>query len=407
MSLEINFWKRASQPRKDGTFPIYLSLNLNGKKSQMTTGISVKEREWNKRAQKVKKSNKLAEVHNESLEALKVKALKKYNELQQSGEAFSVFDLRDAILDKDNECETILATFDAHLDKMIRLVNRGYTKATVVKYNQTRERLREFIKSNYRKEDLPLSKLSYNFMSRFEEFLKIKYNNSGTTRYKHFQRIKTVSNEAIRNGKLNGDPFNGYRIKQTKKPLVYLTLAELQRIEEKHIENPRLKKIQLLFLFSCYSGLAYKETFNLTPTNYIEEDGASWIHIVRQKTGRPFRIVLLPQAVKYLNMIREEFQHEIPHNKLLPQISNQKFNDFLKEIASLCRINKKLTTHVARKTFSTGIALRAKVSVELLSALLGHSNIAVTTSYYTKITDEIMLNGVNDLAKQLEQLKSQ
>jgi integrase/recombinase XerD len=407
MSVSINFWIRKSQARKDGAYPIYLALNLEGEKCQITTGITVKEKEWNSKSQSVRKSSILADVKNGNLSTLKIKILKKYNELQLRGEPFNVHMLKDALAENGRNLATLGKVFDEQLDKIESLIGNGYSKPTLVKYISTRERIRDFLLNKHRRNDIYLYELNYKFIEDFSYYLRIAHNNGDTTIYKHYQRVKKIINEAIHAGHLIKDPFHGFKIKQGKSPLVYLTLEELSKIEAKEISNSRLQKVQLLFLFASYTGLSFKELANLTPANYIQEDGANWINMIRQKTGRHYRIVILPQAVEYLNEMRDKFGHEIPKKKLLPQITNQKYNAYLKELGDICGISKNLTSHVARKTFSIGIALRSKVSIELLSALLGHSNIRVTTDYYAKITDEVMLSGIKDLASQLEAIKSQ
>ena len=405
MSLAINFWIRKSQIRKDGSSPIYMNINLEGNKCQVTTGVTIKAKDWNEKSQKVRKSSPLSEALNANLNTLQVKVLKKHNELQLKGEPFNVYKLRDSLSENGKNLATLGKIFDEHLDQVESLIGNGYSKATLVKYISTRERIREYLKAKHNRSDIYLYELNYRFIEGFSNYLKISHNNGNTTIYKHYQRVKKVINEAIHSGYIQRDPFHGFKIKQNKAPLVYLTLEELAKIEEKEIKNPRLRKVQLIFLFASYSGLSFKEIANLKNSNHIEEEGVNWINMMRQKTGRHYRIVLLPQAVKYIEIMRDEYLEEIPKKSLLPQITNQKYNAYLKEIADLCGISKNLTSHVARKTFSIGIALRSKVSIELLSALLGHSNIRVTTDYYAKVTDEIMINGVNDLADQLEALK--
>jgi integrase len=128
--------------------------------------------------------------------------------------------------------------------------------------------------------------------------------------------------------------------------------------------------------------------------------------MVRQKTKRPYRVVLLPQAYNYIQELQRFKKGLRDQSKLIPMFSNQKYNSYLKEIADLCNIPKKLTTHALRKTFTIGIALRQNVSIELISALLGHSSIRVTTDYYAKITDEIMIEGVKNLADQLDKFNN-
>jgi integrase len=178
----------------------------------------------------------------------------------------------------------------------------------------------------------------------------------------------------------------------------------VKKIESKEFSIPRLEMVKKIFLFSCYSGLSFKEMENLKPKNIITSDEQTyWLSMTRQKTGRPYKVVMLPRAHELIKELQEYDTH-IRKGYLLPIMSNQKYNSYLKEISEICGIPKTLTSHVGRKTFSIGLALRSSVSIELLSALLGHSSIRVTTDYYAKITDEVMIDGVKNLAEQLGKL---
>ena len=181
----------------------------------------------------------------------------------------------------------------------------------------------------------------------------------------------------------------------------------MKQIEAKKFDIDRLEHCRLLALLGCYSGLSFSEMANLEPKHIVSSDGeVYWISMVRQKTKRPYRVVLLPQAYNYIQELQRFKKGSRDQSKLIPMFSNQKYNSYLKEIADLCGIPKKLTTHALRKTFTIGIALRQNVSIELISALLGHSSIRVTTDYYAKITDEIMIEGVKSLADQLDKFNN-
>jgi len=210
---------------------------------------------------------------------------------------------------------------------------------------------------------------------------------------------------AINKGYINKYPFGDYKPKIDKTPLVYLTYEEIKKIEALHFDIPRMEMVKKIFLFTCYSGLSFKEMENLKPDNVISSDGETfWLSMVRQKTKKPYKVVLLPQAHQLIKELQEYTSH-IKKGKLLPMISNQKYNSYLKTLADAAGIPKPITSHSGRKSFSIGIALRSSVSIELLSALLGHSSIRVTTDYYAKVTDEIMIDGVKNLAEQLKRLK--
>jgi integrase len=405
MSLKMSFWVRPSQKNQDRKTPIYLRLQLDGVRTEYSIGQYVLVSHWDSKAQKVKGLTEEAESINGTLGTLKARALKIYNEMLISGEPFNSFTIKDKLINGTTKAMTFNELMEEHIQKMIILLGKSYSQPTIVKYRNSQLRISQYIKKRYKRNDIYLYELNFDFIDGFEGFLKTEFNNSNTTCAKHFQRISRVVRIALNRGYINRYPFGEYKPKLDKVNIVYLTFEEVNKIEAKIFNIDRLEIVKKIFLFSCYSGLSFKEMENLKPSNIITSDGETyWIKMVRQKTKREYKCVLLPQAHQLIQEL-QEYQSAIPKGKLIPIISNQKYNAYLKEIAEICGIPKKLTSHVGRKTFSIGLALRSSVSIELLSALLGHSSIRVTTDYYTKVTDEIMIDGVKNLSEQLKRLK--
>ncbi len=401
----MSFWVRPSQKNQDRKTPIYLRLQLDGVRTEYSIGQYVLVSHWDSKAQKVKGLTEEAESINGTLGTLKARALKIYNEMLISGEPFNSFTIKDKLINGTTKAMTFNELMEEHIQKMIILLGKSYSQPTIVKYRNSQLRISQYIKKRYKRNDIYLYELNFDFIDGFEGFLKTEFNNSNTTCAKHFQRISRVVRIALNRGYINRYPFGEYKPKLDKVNIVYLTFEEVNKIEAKIFNIDRLEIVKKIFLFSCYSGLSFKEMENLKPSNIITSDGETyWIKMVRQKTKREYKCVLLPQAHQLIQEL-QEYQSAIPKGKLIPIISNQKYNAYLKEIAEICGIPKKLTSHVGRKTFSIGLALRSSVSIELLSALLGHSSIRVTTDYYTKVTDEIMIDGVKNLSEQLKRLK--
>jgi len=401
----MSFWVRPSQKNQDRKTPIYLRLQLDGVRTEYSIGQYVLVSHWDSKAQKVKGLTEEAESTNGTLGTLKARALKIYNEMLISGEPFNSFTIKDKLINGTTKAMTFNELMEEHIQKMIALRGKSFSQPTIVKYRNSQLRISQYIKKRYKRNDIYLYELNFDFIDGFEGFLKTEFNNSNTTCAKHFQRISRVVRIALNRGYINRYPFGEYKPKLDKVNIVYLTFEEVNKIEAKIFTIDRLEIVKKIFLFSCYSGLSFKEMENLKPSNIITSDGETyWIKMVRQKTKREYKCVLLPQAHQLIQEL-QEYQSAIPKGKLIPIISNQKYNAYLKEIAEICGIPKKLTSHVGRKTFSIGLALRSSVSIELLSALLGHSSIRVTTDYYTKITDEIMIDGVKNLSEQLKRLK--
>ena len=251
--------------------------------------------------------------------------------------------------------------------------------------------------------DMYLYELNYQFMSSFESFLKQKYNNSTTTCYKHYQRFTRVIHQAMHKGYIEKYPFENYKIKLPKKKIQYLTQAELDRIDQCDFKVERLNIIRGIFIFSCYTGLAYAESESLTPDNITTGiDGELWLNINRRKTKKDFQVPLFPRALEIL----EKYKNHpscLKRGKCLPVPSNVKFNAYLKEIADIAGIpkSKPLVTHLARKTFASTVALTNGMNNGVLSKILGHNSIKVTLDSYGTIIDELMLRSVKELIEKL------
>ena len=188
------------------------------------------------------------------------------------------------------------------------------------------------------------------------------------------------------------------KVKVVERP--YLSNREIEAISLKDFGNERLSQIRDIFIFSCYTGLAYVDVFQLKQTDIIiGDDGELWIVTKRQKTDIPVKIPLLPTASEIL---KRYTLHPVCCNKnrALPVCSNQNMNAYLKEIGAICRIDKVLTFHIARHTFATTITLSNGVPIETVSKMLGHTNIK-TTQHYAKILNKKISD---DMAKLKEKL---
>ena len=405
MSIKLSFWVRPSQKNQEKKTPIYMRIQLDGVRTEYSIGHYVNPAVWDSKSQKVRGSNDEAKNTNENISTLKAKALKVYNDMILNCEPFNAFIIKERILNGLAKAMTFDDIMEEYIAKMTSLKGKSYAQPTIIKYRNTQLRVSQYVKKKYKRGEIYLYELDYNFIDGFETFLKIEFNNSNTTCAKHYQRVSRVVRIALNKGYINRFPFGEYKPRIDKAELIYLTYEEVKRIEEKAFTIRRLEMIRKTFLFGCYSGLSFKEMENLRPDNIVTSDGkVHWLKMVRQKTKKQYKVVLLPQAYQLIKDL-QEYPEAIRKGRLLPILSNQKYNSYLKELADQCGIPKRLTSHVARKTFSIGIALRSSASIELISALLGHSSIRVTTDYYAKVTDEIMIDGVKNLAEQLKKLK--
>ncbi len=235
-----------------------------------------------------------------------------------------------------------------------------------------------------------------NFLSDLDYYLKTEKNLNQNTINKIIERVKKVIKIAVGNGWLISDPFLLYQKKKFVKEVVFLSNAELNKLETYQFAQERLAIVRDCFVFSCYTGLAYNEAATLSDEHlHIGDDGFIWIEMIRKKTQRPLTIPVLPQG---LDVIKK---YGYPDNKglLLPVISNQKFNSYLHEIQDIIGIKKHLTHHVARKTYASTVLMSNDIPIEIVSFLLGHSKTTTTELHYAKVVKESVVRHLEKFNK--------
>jgi integrase len=249
--------------------------------------------------------------------------------------------------------------------------------------------------------DVLLIDLRTAFASNFEYYLQAEKGLSINSCGKMLKNLKKVIRDCVDKDWLDRDPFYGFKVRHVDPKVAHLSADELKALEEKDIIIKRLELVRDLFVFSCYTGLAYVDVANLTSDHLkIDDNGKQWLIKPRQKTGIPEIVPVFPPA---LNILRKyEYDPQITNTKkLLPVPSNQKVNGYLKEIGDICGIQTKITFHVARHTFATTVTLDNGIPIDSVSKMLGHRSIK-TTQIYAKVSTKKISTGTKCLFQQLQ-----
>jgi site-specific recombinase XerD len=240
------------------------------------------------------------------------------------------------------------------------------------------------------------------FVTEFEHYLLTKEKLQSNTSFKYIKNLKKVMRMCVDLDWIPSNPFDAFKCSYKDPKRILLTESEIENLINTQIEIPRLAEIRDVFVFCCYTGFAYSEVHSLSRNDLnIGMDGEYWITKYRKKTGERESVPLLPVALEIVNRY-ENHRRCKNSRKLLPVICNQLFNAYLKEIAIICRIQKSLTTHMARHTFATTITLSNGVPIETVSKMLGHSKIS-TTQIYAKVLDTKVSADMKQLKSKLEQ----
>lgn len=276
-------------------------------------------------------------------------------------------------------------------------------------YNTSQNYIRQFLKKEYKRNDFYLRELDYSFILRFENFLRAVrpryYQKSlqNNAVMKHIQRLRKMVTLAFHLEWIDGDPFVKFKPHLIQKERGFLSAEELESIENLEIEGQRLKRVRDLFIFSYYTGISYGDLMLLTPQNLmIGIDRKFWIITKREKNGNQVKLPLLTKAISLIENYKNE-ESCIINNRLLPRISNQKVNSYLKEIAGMCKIQKKITFHLARHTFATTVASTNGVPIETVSKILGHRKLS-TTQIYAKVIERKVSDDMEILQQKLNNL---
>lgn len=396
-TFTILFWINKSRT-KNGKAPLYARITINGKRAAIAVNREASILEWDARAQMVDSKAKGAKDINNHLALVKSKLLNSFGKLEIRGVPITA----EAVKNEYNGTipeerpRMLLQIIEQHNKDVQTLIGKDYSRATWVKYQTTLKHVAEFLKWKYRLADIDITKLNFEFITDFEFYLKSQKSIDVNTNGKYIKNLKKIVRECVAKDWLAKDPFMAYKVKSKKTEREFLTELELQRLHEKEFTHARLEHVRDIFLFSCYTGLAYIDVYNLTPNNIaFGMDGEKWIFTHRQKTETASRIPLLPPALAILNKYAEN-PSVINRDKLLPVPTNQKVNAYLKEIATGCNITKELTFHIARHTFATTVTLTNGVPIETVSKMLGHKKLQ-TTQHYAKILDQKVSNDMQAL----------
>ena len=384
-TFSLLFYIRTTKTKSDGTIPIYVRITINGKRAEFSAKRTIEPIKWNNAKGRAKGSNEQIKALNKYLDTIQAKVYDKQQELMQKNKSITADSLKNAYLDITYDKKTLLGVFKTHNQKINQLIGNGFTKATVDKYELSYKHLKEFIKLNYKADDLHLNEVLFGFITDFEHYLLSVKNIGRNTANKYLSHLIKMINIALDNEWIDKNPFRKFKMKNKEVVKEFLTETELGILFQKEIKFKRLAQVRDIFAFCCLTGLAFVDVEKLTPDDlHIGIDGKLWIHIRRQKTNTASHIPLLPHA---LTIIEKYKNHPLVITKgsVLPLLSNQKMNAFLKEIADLCGITKNLTMHTARHTFATYMLTKG-VPIETVAKLLGHKDLK-TTQIYAKIID--------------------
>lgn len=385
-SFGLFFFLKQPKNQKNDERYVYLRITVDGVAKEISTKRIWQESRWDGKAGRPKGNKEDAASLSSALDALRMQVYATKNKLLLGGKAVTSAAIKDVLTGKNEENRMLLDLLEIHNQRMESLIGKEYALNTLKKFKTTLKQTRIFVQSKYGQDDIAISDLNYEFISDFSYWLKTTQSCDQNSVIKYVKNIKKIVLDCIKKGWLQRDPFIGFKLSAKEVQIIPLSQEDLTKLTEKEFSIMRLKLVRDIFLFSCYTGLAYVDVCNLRKEQIVKGfDGEQWIMTCRKKTETPTRVPLLPQALSIIEAYKD-YSRCVDGGFVLPILTNQKMNAYLKEIADICGVTKRLTFHIARHTFATTVTLGNGVPIETVSKMLGHKNLK-QTQHYAKIMD--------------------
>ena len=383
MNVKISFVALSSRKKQNGEIPIYCYLSSANDTCRFGTNLSTKPEAWDNKRQRARGNSIEAAIFNKNLEKLKEQIKNIVYESIKTNEETSLNDIKNQMTGNGKKKPTTLMTiYKLRFEKMKLLVGKDYQKSTLIKFSYLSNTIQDFLKTELKINDIDLNKLNRVFIDDLELYLRAHKCMKTVSINKIIQMLKSIVRYSLERGWIDRDPFLGHKSKSVQTEILFLTQEQITKLETTILSQERLNRVKELFLFSIYTGLHYADAMSLTTSTLVKGvDGNLWIDYVRDKTGKRIQIPLLNKAQALLVKFEKQ---GLKNDYILPRITNQKVNSYLKEIGDVLGIDIPLTHKIARKTFGS-ILLYHNVPIKVVSELMGHSSTLITERHYAKL----------------------
>ncbi|SDF12996.1 Site-specific recombinase XerD [Mucilaginibacter pineti] len=386
-SFGLLFFLKASKSQSVPNLrTVYLRITVDGNSKELSTKRNWPQSRWSQSAGRATGTKEDVKSLNAYLDLLASQVYQAKLKLIESQKPVTAEALKNLMTGEGDNKHMILEAFKLHNEQMKALVGTEFAPATLMRYKTAYAHTKAFVKWKYDKEDFDINELNYEFVSQFAFWLKSERKCAHNATVKYIGNLKKIVLECMKKGWLVKDPFANFKTNKKEVHRIALTKEELKAIANKKFGVERLNYVRDIFLFSCYTGLAYIDVYQLRRSDIITGvDDGQWIITTRQKTESATRIPLLPQALEIMEKYKDDVRCAA-RGLVLPVLTNQKMNSYLKEIGDSCDISNALTFHIARHTFATTVTLSNGVPIETVSKMLGHKSLK-QTQQYAKIVD--------------------
>ncbi len=388
--------------RKNLEAPVMLRITVNGDRTEFSIQRTILPEQWNGERGCAKANTRFGKELNQCLDQIRLQVYQRHQELMAMNLPVTATALKGAYLNGigEGDVHNLLDLYREHNANLKTMIDRGVSRATYIRHETSRRNLERFLRDAYQVDDINLKDVDHVFIKDYEAYLRTTRNCNNNSTVKYIKNFGKIIKEAMNRDWVQANPFRNikFHLEEVDKP--FLSQGELNRIMKREFTIIRIAQVRDVFVFCCFTGLAFIDVKTLTLKDLEQGvDGNLWIRKQRNKSKQWAHIPLLPQARHIIDKYRSNPQCQ-KKGVLLPVLSNQKMNAYLKEIADLCGIQKNLTTHCARHTFATTVTLANKISMESVSKMLGHSSLNMTRRY-ARILDTTIGQEMSQLAIKL------
>lgn len=402
----LTFLIRSARSTRTGEAPIFARITVAGQRAEFNVNRNVSPDNWNAGKGMAKGRSKKDLELNKYLDSIRVRISEIHAQLISEEEVINPVVLKNHYLGNIAGPKMLVETFNEVVAQYKeKLDMKDICECTYLRWERCGKYLSEFLQKREGRPDIPIKKLTGGMIDDFEHFLRVTKENGNNAAVKYIRYLKKVTRVAIANKWMDEDPFINKRYTRTQAKREALNEDELKRIMSLNLTDfPSLEKVRDTFVFCCFTGLAFVDVSTLSKSQIVEDaNGEKWIKKPRQKTGEVSTIPLLGIPAKILEKYKDH-PMVVAKGCMLPVISNQRMNSYLAEIATLAKVKKHLTTHIARHSFAT-ISLRNHVPIESISKMLGHADIQ-TTQIYAKMVDEAISEDMQKMRSKFDQMEN-
>ena len=384
----ISFFLRRVRTVK-GMAPILARITVNGISKEVYTQCRTPVDKWDTAKGRATGRDKLSYEVNAYIDDFRAKVVEIYRTLQAEGFEGNVLEIKERLQSPGKQAKMFLEELTLYCEKRQKEVGVRITQLTSNKYYRLCRYLREYTKQECKKDDIRLSAVSYGYLDGFNTYLQTAHRCHHNGAVNLLDCLRNFMLYCLRNEWIEKNPFKNYKLKEVAPPpKEHLSKKEIELLMEKPMPNLRLENVRDIFVFCCLTGLAFADVKELKREHLTtDEQGNMWIRKPREKTAVMSTIPLLKQPKAILQKYAFDL-HCMESGKLLPVPSNQKMNAYMSEIATICGLNKKLTTHCARHTFAC-LAVEYGMPIDVLAKILGHSNTNMTR-HYAKFSEQLI-----------------